>query len=55
MANSYELSASADSNADFDKGSVFFIGTATVILRYAGFTILIIRFYAPFDFPSTIC
>ncbi|HEY0658225.1 MAG TPA: MBL fold metallo-hydrolase [Pyrinomonadaceae bacterium] len=38
--NSFELSASADGNADFGKGSVFFIGTATVIIRYAGFTIL---------------
>lgn len=26
--------------ADFTRGSLFFIGTATVILRYAGFTIL---------------
>src|SRR3569832_2112718 len=26
--------------ADFTRGSIFFIGTATVILRYAGFTIL---------------
>ncbi len=26
--------------ADFARGSVFFVGTATVILRYAGFTIL---------------
>lgn len=26
--------------ADFSKGSIFFVGTATVILRYAGFTIL---------------
>ncbi|HEY8460810.1 MAG TPA: MBL fold metallo-hydrolase [Blastocatellia bacterium] len=25
---------------DFDRGSIFFVGTATVILRYAGFTIL---------------
>lgn len=25
---------------DFESGSLFFIGTATVILRYAGFTIL---------------
>ena len=25
---------------NFDSGSLFFIGTATVILRYAGFTIL---------------
>jgi L-ascorbate metabolism protein UlaG (beta-lactamase superfamily) len=28
------------SPADFSKGSIFFVGTATVILRYAGFTIL---------------
>ena len=28
------------SAADFSGGSVFFVGTATVILRYAGFTIL---------------
>lgn len=27
-------------SADFARGSVFFVGTATVILRYAGFTIL---------------
>jgi L-ascorbate metabolism protein UlaG (beta-lactamase superfamily) len=26
--------------ADFSKGEIFFIGTATVLLRYAGFTIL---------------
>ena len=26
--------------ADFERGSVFFVGTATVIIRYAGFTIL---------------
>src|ERR1044072_1317494 len=26
--------------ADFANGSIFFVGTATVILRYAGFTIL---------------
>ena len=26
--------------ADFSRGSIFFVGTATVILRYAGFTIL---------------
>ena len=37
---SFQLSASADSESDFGRGSVFFIGTATVILRYAGFTIL---------------
>ncbi len=29
-----------DGAADFGTGSVFFVGTATVILRYAGFTIL---------------
>jgi L-ascorbate metabolism protein UlaG (beta-lactamase superfamily) len=40
MANNFQLSASADTNSDFAKGSVFFIGTATVIIRYAGFTIL---------------
>ncbi len=27
-------------DADFGRGSVFFVGTATVIIRYAGFTIL---------------
>ncbi|MGB8506892.1 MAG: MBL fold metallo-hydrolase [Pyrinomonadaceae bacterium] len=32
-------SGGGDSN-DFNSGSVFFVGTATVILRYAGFTIL---------------
>jgi L-ascorbate metabolism protein UlaG (beta-lactamase superfamily) len=37
---SFELSASADATTDFGTGSVFFIGTATVIIRYAGFTIL---------------
>ena len=37
---SFELSASADATTDFGAGSVFFIGTATVIIRYAGFTIL---------------
>ncbi|HEY0429615.1 MAG TPA: MBL fold metallo-hydrolase [Pyrinomonadaceae bacterium] len=40
MANTFQISASADESADFSKGSIFFIGTATVILRYAGFTIL---------------
>ena len=40
MAHSFQLSASADSDSDFSRGSIFFIGTATVILRYAGFTIL---------------
>lgn len=34
------LDAPAGASADFSGGSVFFVGTATVILRYAGFTIL---------------
>lgn len=34
------LDAPAGAPADFSGGSVFFVGTATVILRYAGFTIL---------------
>ncbi|HEY0407815.1 MAG TPA: MBL fold metallo-hydrolase [Pyrinomonadaceae bacterium] len=36
------LAATADAGAatDFKGGSIFFVGTATVILRYAGFTIL---------------
>lgn len=34
-----ELAASVPS-PDFGRGSVFFVGTATVIIRYAGFTIL---------------
>ena len=34
------LSASTSEAADFSDGSIFFVGTATVILRYAGFTIL---------------
>jgi L-ascorbate metabolism protein UlaG (beta-lactamase superfamily) len=40
MINNHQLSANAGETADFDRGSIFFIGTATVILRYAGFTIL---------------
>lgn len=31
---------SEDLMPDFSKGSIFFVGTATVIIRYAGFTIL---------------
>ena len=31
---------SANATPDFEQGSIFFVGTATVILRYAGFTIL---------------
>src|SRR4051794_30139870 len=34
------LDAGAGADADFSQGSIFFVGTATVILRYAGFTIL---------------
>jgi len=34
------LSTAAGPRPDFGRGSVFFVGTATVILRYAGFTIL---------------
>ncbi len=40
MIIKHQLPVSAGEQADFDKGSIFFIGTATVILRYAGFTIL---------------
>lgn len=29
-----------DEEADFEKGSIFFVGTATVIIRYGGLTIL---------------
>lgn len=34
------LNATAGATADFSHGSIFFVGTATVILRYAGFTVL---------------
>ena len=40
MINKHQLPVSAGEQVDFDKGSIFFVGTATVILRYAGFTIL---------------
>lgn len=40
MINKHQLPAAAGEQVDFDKGSIFFVGTATVILRYAGFTIL---------------
>ncbi len=40
MSKTFQLSAPADSKPDTDKGSIFFIGTATVIIRFAGFTIL---------------
>jgi L-ascorbate metabolism protein UlaG (beta-lactamase superfamily) len=32
--------ARSDASPDFGRGSIFFVGTATVIIRYAGFTIL---------------
>jgi L-ascorbate metabolism protein UlaG (beta-lactamase superfamily) len=34
------LAAPTTGSPDFERGSIFFVGTATVILRYAGFTIL---------------
>ncbi|HET8700239.1 MAG TPA: MBL fold metallo-hydrolase, partial [Nitrococcus sp.] len=34
------LEAPEGAPADFAAGSIFFVGTATVVLRYAGFTIL---------------
>jgi hypothetical protein len=42
MAQNTELNlgAGTGAGADFSAGSIFFVGTATVILRYAGFTIL---------------
>jgi L-ascorbate metabolism protein UlaG (beta-lactamase superfamily) len=40
MTQTFQLSAPANMSADFGRGSVFFIGTATVILRFGGFTIL---------------
>lgn len=42
MSNITELRLNAPegATADFANGSVFFVGTATVILRYAGFTLL---------------
>jgi len=39
-ATELRLPATAGDAADFSQGSVFFVGTATVILRYAGFTVL---------------
>jgi L-ascorbate metabolism protein UlaG (beta-lactamase superfamily) len=40
MVNIIQLNEGVETNPDFDRGSIFFIGTATVILRYAGFTVL---------------
>jgi L-ascorbate metabolism protein UlaG (beta-lactamase superfamily) len=40
MAKTVELSLPPSGKPNFQRGSIFFVGTATVILRYAGFTIL---------------
>ncbi|HEY0546505.1 MAG TPA: hypothetical protein VGC91_14095 [Pyrinomonadaceae bacterium] len=40
MPKNIELHLTAASAGDFSSGSIFFVGTATIILRYAGFTIL---------------
>jgi L-ascorbate metabolism protein UlaG (beta-lactamase superfamily) len=42
MAKNHQLQLTApdEARADLSSGSIFFVGTATVILRYAGFTIL---------------
>ncbi|UHQ98062.1 MBL fold metallo-hydrolase (plasmid) [Natrinema zhouii] len=40
MTQALELPASDTEDIDLESGSIFFIGTATVIIRYAGFTIL---------------
>jgi L-ascorbate metabolism protein UlaG (beta-lactamase superfamily) len=41
MPEQHELRLSSSAQpTDFNQGSIFFVGTATVILRYAGFTIL---------------
>src|ERR1051325_3598333 len=42
MPNTTELRLGSPegSTPDFTRGSIYFVGTATVILRYAGFTIL---------------
>jgi len=39
-ASEIRLPSEAGADADFSQGSIFFVGTATVILRYAGFTLL---------------
>ena len=40
MRNHFQITESGENVADFDKGSIFFVGTATVVLKFAGFTIL---------------
>src|ERR1044071_7834052 len=40
ITNDIILPATPATPADFRQGSIFFVGTATVIIRYGGFTIL---------------
>ena len=40
MTRRHAFELPADGDADLESGSIFFVGTATVIVRYAGFTIL---------------
>jgi L-ascorbate metabolism protein UlaG (beta-lactamase superfamily) len=40
MNKLFSLPADSEASPDFSKGSIFFIGTATVIIRYSGLTIL---------------
>jgi hypothetical protein len=41
MALAHEIILpSTGASADMSTGSIFFIGTATVLIRYAGFTVL---------------
>lgn len=40
MSQSLDLPPSETDSGDLEEGSIFFVGTATVIIRYAGFTIL---------------
>jgi L-ascorbate metabolism protein UlaG (beta-lactamase superfamily) len=40
MNKLFRLPADSEASPDFSKGSIFFVGTATVIIRYAGLTIL---------------
>jgi L-ascorbate metabolism protein UlaG (beta-lactamase superfamily) len=40
MNNQFQISPADAPDADVETGSIFFVGTATIILRFAGFTIL---------------
>ena len=40
ITNDIILPATAATAADFNQGSIFFVGTATTIIRYGGFTLL---------------